>query len=294
MNRMLRWFVRLLIILLGVGILVYPSLSEYLSERNGSRATASYDDTVQRLEQARLAQLLAQAQEYNRQLADASSGKAPLSDDNGNPITPESYWDLLNIDSTGMMAYITIPRLGTTIPIYHGTEEAVLQVGIGHLQNTSLPVGGESTHAALSGHRGLPTASLFTDLDQMQLGDQFYIKILNETLAYEVDQILTVLPSEMDALAIEPGQDYVTLITCTPYGINSHRLLVRGHRVPYTPEAEAQAVAAQKPGWFQSLPMQYRHLLIGLLVVVGIVALRLLIGALMRRSRKRRKREHEK
>ncbi len=294
MNRMLRWFVRLLIILLGVGILVYPSLSEYLSERNGSRATASYDDTVQRLEQARLDQLLAQAQEYNRQLADASSGKAPLSDDNGNPITPESYWDLLNIDSTGMMAYITIPRLGQTIPIYHGTEEAVLQVGIGHLQNTSLPVGGESTHAALSGHRGLPTASLFTDLDQMQLGDQFYIKILNETLAYEVDQILTVLPSQMDALAIEPGQDYVTLITCTPYGINSHRLLVRGHRVPYTPEAEAQAVATQKPGWFQSLPMQYRHLLIGLLVVVGIVALRFLIGALMRRSRKRRKREHEK
>lgn len=294
MNRMLRWFVRLLIILLGVGILVYPSLSEYLSERNSSRATASYDDTVQQLEQERLAQLLAQAQEYNRQLADASAGKAPLADDNGNPITPESYWDLLNIDSTGMMAYITIPRLGQTIPIYHGTEEAVLQVGIGHLQNTSLPVGGESTHAALSGHRGLPTASLFTDLDQMQLGDQFYIKILNETLAYEVDQILTVLPSQMDALAIEPGQDYVTLITCTPYGINSHRLLVRGHRVPYTPEAEAQAVATQKPGWFPSLPMQYRHLLIGLLVVVGIVALRLLIGALMRRSRKRRKREHEK
>lgn len=294
MKDKLWWIVRLLIILLGVGILAYPSVSEYLSERNGSRATASYDDTVRQLEQARLDQLLAQAQEYNRQLADVSSGKAPLSDDNGNPITPESYWDLLNIDSSGMMAYITIPRLGTTIPIYHGTDEAVLQVGVGHLQNTSLPVGGESTHAALSGHRGLPTASLFTDLDQMQVGDQFYIKILNETLAYEVDQILTVLPSEMDALAIVPGEDYVTLITCTPYGINSHRLLVRGHRVPYMPEAEAQAMETQKPGWFQSLPMQYRHLLIGLGIVFVIVVLRILIGVLLRRFRKGRKRKHEK
>lgn len=294
MKDKLWWIVRLLIILLGVGILAYPSVSEYLSERNGSRATASYDDTVRQLEQARLDQLLAQAQEYNRQLADVSSGKAPLSDDNGNPITPESYWDLLNIDSSGMMAYITIPRLGTTIPIYHGTDEAVLQVGVGHLQNTSLPVGGESTHAALSGHRGLPTASLFTDLDQMQVGDQFYIKILNETLAYEVDQILTVLPSEMDALAIVPGEDYVTLITCTPYGINSHRLLVRGHRVPYMPEAEAQAMETQKSGWFQSLPMQYRHLLIGLGIVFVIVVLRILIGVLLRRFRKGRKRKHEK
>ena len=295
MKDKLWWIVRLLIILLGVGILAYPSVSEYLSERNGSRATASYDDTVRQLEQARLDQLLAQAQEYNRQLADVSSGKAPLSDDNGNPITPESYWDLLNVDSsTGIMAYITIPRLGTTIPIYHGTSEAVLQVGVGHLQNTSLPVGGESTHAALSGHRGLPTASLFTDLDQMQVGDQFYIKILNETLAYEVDQILTVLPSEMDALAIVPGEDYVTLITCTPYGINSHRLLVRGHRVPYMPEAEAQAMETQKSGWFQSLPMQYRHLLIGLGIVLVIVVLRILIGVLLRRFRKGRKRKHEK
>lgn len=295
MKDKLWWIVRLLIILLGVGILAYPSVSEYLSERNGSRATASYDDTVRQLEQARLDQLLAQAQEYNRQLADVSSGKAPLSDDNGNPITPESYWDLLNVDSsTGIMGYIELPRLNTTIPIYHGTSEAVLQVGVGHLQNTSLPVGGESTHAALSGHRGLPTASLFTDLDQMQVGDQFYIKILNETLAYEVDQILTVLPSEMDALAIVPGEDYVTLITCTPYGVNSHRLLVRGHRVPYTPEAEAQAMETQKPGWFQSLPMQYRHLLIGLGIVFVIVVLRILIGVLLRRFRKGRKRKHEK
>ena len=229
----LRRLVRLLVILLGIGILVYPSLSEYLSQVNGSRVTASYDDSVLQLEQDRLDQLLAQAREYNNQLAGNNMGKAPLSDDDGNPITPESYWELLNVDSAGMMGYIEIPKLNTTIPIYHGTSEAVLQVGVGHLQNTSLPVGGESTHAALSGHRGLPTRSLFTDLDQLELGDRFYIRVLNETLCYTVDQILTVLPHEMDALAIEEGKDYLTLITCTPYGINSHRLLVRGVRTPY-------------------------------------------------------------
>lgn len=282
---------RLLVILLGIGILVYPSLSEYLSERNGSRATASYDDSVLQLEQARLDQLLAQAQEYNRQLAGTSTGKAPLSDDEGDPVTPESYWDLLNVDSAGMMGYIEIPRLNTAIPIYHGTSEAVLQVGVGHLQNTSLPVGGESTHAALSGHRGLPTRSLFTDLDQMEVGDRFYIKVLNETLCYTVDQILTVLPHEMDALAIEEGKDYVTLITCTPYGINSHRLLVRGVRTPYDPQQHQNEIA-ESASYLSSMPAQYRHLLIGVVVLVVVLLLRFLVCAVLN-IRKRRKHQHE-
>lgn len=282
---------RLLVILLGIGILVYPSLSEYLSERNSSRTTASYDDTVSQMEQARLDELLAQAQEYNRQLAQVSAGQAPQSDEDGNPITPESYWDLLNVDSTGMMGYIEIPKLNTTIPIYHGSSEEVLQVGVGHLQNTSLPVGGESTHAALSGHRGLPTRSLFTDLDKMEIGDRFYIKILNETLCYTVDQILTVLPSEMEALAIEPGQDYVTLITCTPYGINSHRLLVRGVRTPYTPEQYEEEMQTKLPLW-ERIPMQYRHMLIGAAVLVVILLVRALVLAVMN-IRKRSKQQHE-
>lgn len=282
---------RLLVILLGIGILVYPSLSEYLSERNSSRATASYDDSVLQLEQARLDQLLAQAQEYNRQLAGTSTGKAPLSDDEGDPVTPESYWDLLNVDSAGMMGYIEIPRLNTAIPIYHGTSEAVLQVGVGHLQNTSLPVGGESTHAALSGHRGLPTRSLFTDLDQMEVGDRFYIKVLNETLCYTVDQILTVLPHEMDALAIEEGKDYVTLITCTPYGINSHRLLVRGVRTPYDPQQHQNEIA-ESASYLSSMPAQYRHLLIGVVVLVVVLLLRFLVCAVLN-IRKRRKHQHE-
>ena len=283
--------VRLLVILLGIGILVYPSLSEYLSELNGSRATASYDDSVLQMEQARLDQLLAQAQGYNRQLAGASAGQAPLSDDNGNPITPESYWDLLNVDSTGMMGYIEIPKLNTTIPIYHGTEEAVLQVGVGHLQNTSLPVGGESTHAALSGHRGLPTRSLFTDLDKLEVGDIFYIRVLNQTLCYTVDQILTVLPSEMNALAIEKGKDYVTLITCTPYGINSHRLLVRGVRTPYDPQQHQEETAEQLSVW-QRMPIQYRHMLTGAAVLVVILLLRWIVIALAGFV-KRRKQQHE-
>lgn len=280
-------FVRLLVILLGIGILVYPSLSEYLSERNSSRTTASYDDSVSQMEQDRLDEMLAQAQEYNRQLAQVSAGQAPQSDEDGNPITPESYWDLLNVDSTGMMGYIEIPKLNTTIPIYHGSSEEVLQVGVGHLQNTSLPVGGESTHAALSGHRGLPTRSLFTDLDKMEIGDRFYIKILNETLCYTVDQILTVLPSEMEALAIEPGQDYVTLITCTPYGINSHRLLVRGVRTPYDPQ-EYETDKTENASFWQNLPIQYRHLLIGAVVIVGILLLRALVCRILK-TRKRRK-----
>lgn len=282
---------RLLVILLGIGILVYPSLSEYLSELNGSRATASYDDSVLQMEQAHLDDLLAQAQEYNRQLAQVSAGQVPQSDADGNPITPESYWDLLNVDSAGMMGYIEIPKLSTTIPIYHGTSEAVLQVGIGHLQNTSLPVGGESTHAALSGHRGLPTRSLFTDLDKMEIGDRFYIKILNETLCYTVDQILTVLPSEMEALAIEEGRDYVTLITCTPYGINSHRLLVRGVRTPYDPQQHQAEKEDVLPLW-KRMPMQYRHMLIGAAVLVLVLFLRGLI-LLIFKFRKRRRQRHE-
>lgn len=286
----LRRLVRCLIILVGIGILVYPSLSEFLAQRNSSRATASYDDTVLQMEQERLDQLLAQAQEYNRQLAGTSAGQAPLSDDNGDPITPDSYWDLLNVDSTGMMGYIEIPKLNTTIPIYHGTQEAVLQVGVGHLENTSLPVGGPSTHGALSGHRGLPTRSLFTDLDQLEVGDRFYIKVLNQTLCYTVDQILTVLPHEMDALAIEEGKDYMTLITCTPYGINSHRLLVRGVRTPYDPQVYEQEAAQTLSVW-QTMPAQYRHMLTGAGVLVAVLVLRGLV-LLILGFRKRRRQRH--
>lgn len=288
MKDRLRGIARLLVILVGIGILVYPSLSEYLAEIHGSRTTASYDDSVSKLQQQQLDELLAEAQEYNRKLAEQSDG-LDIIDNTESEDKSDPYWQLLNIDDTGMMGYITIPRLNTTIPIYHGTSESLLQVGVGHMESTSLPVGGESTHAALSGHRGLPTASLFTDLDQMQLGDQFYIKVLGQTLDYEVDQILTVLPDETEALAITPGKDYVTLVTCTPYGVNSHRLLVRGHRIPYTEEATAEAAATQSPdSWFRTLPIQFRHGLIGAAVILVIVLLRRLVMLLYRKCKKRR------
>ncbi len=151
----------------------------------------------------------------------------------------ERYQSLLNLDGSGMMGYIQIPKIGVELPIYHGTSEAVLQAGVGHFWGTSLPVGGETSHTVLTGHRGLSTKTLFTNLDKLDIGDVFYIRVLDETLAYQVDQILTVLPEETDALGIESGQDLATLVTCTPYAINTHRLLVRGHRIPYE---EAQKV----------------------------------------------------
>ena len=269
---------RLLIILVGVGILVYPSVSEYLSEKNSSVAVSTYDDSIRRMEQARIEELRAQAEAYNQRLAESNGFSKPALDEYNNPITPEDYWDILDVDGNGMMGYISIPRINVTIPVYHGTSEEVLQVAVGHLQNTSLPVGGENTHAVLSGHRGLPSQALFTDLDQVQVGDLFSLTVLNETLYYRVDQILTVLPNETDALAIEKGKDYVTLVTCTPYGVNSHRLLVRGARIDYTPEngTAAAEAEAELSAWMK-MPMQYRHLLLGLAVLAGILLLRALV-----------------
>ena len=270
---------RLLIILVGVGILVYPSVSEYLFEKNSSVAVSTYDDSIRRMEQTRMDELRAQAEAYNQRLAESNGFSKPALDEYNNPITPEDYWDILDVDGNGMMGYITIPRIHVTIPMYHGTEEEVLQVAIGHLQNTSLPVGGESTHAVLSGHRGLPSKALFTDLDQVQIGDVFYLTVLNETIYYQVDQILTVLPNETDALAITKGEDHVTLVTCTPYGVNSHRLLVRGTRMDYTPETgEAAPVGEVELSPWMKMPMQYRHLLLGLAALAGILLLRGLVG----------------
>lgn len=269
---------RLLIILVGVGILVYPSVSEYLFEKNSSVAVSTYDDSIRRMEQTRMDELRAQAEAYNQRLAEDNGFSKPALDEYNNPITPEDYWDILDIDDNGMMGYISIPRINVTIPMYHGTSEEVLQVAVGHLQNTSLPVGGENTHAVLSGHRGLPSKALFTDLDQVQVGDLFSLTVLNETLYYRVDQILTVLPNETDALAIVKGKDYVTLVTCTPYGVNSHRLLVRGARIDYTPENGTAAVEAEAElSVWMKMPMQYRHLLLGLAVLAGILLLRALV-----------------
>ncbi len=291
MRKKLQSVIRLLCILLGVAILLYPSLSTYLSEKNGSRAAGSYDGLVEQQNEAARQAILQEAIDYNRTLVeDQQDAGLPLTDVQGRPFCRDEYWDIMNLSGNGMMGYIVLPTLNETIPIYHSTEESVLQVGIGHVVNTSIPVGGPSTHAALSGHRGLPSASLFTNLDQVEIGDCFYIKMMDQVLAYQVDQILTVLPEETQELAIVPGEDHVTLITCTPYGVNSHRLLVRGTRIPYVPPEDGSPLIPEAEGSFLAkIPMQYRHLMLGLLVILAFLLLRWGIMKVSKFVRERRR-----
>lgn len=234
MKKKLTNLLLVVILLVGVAILLYPSVSDYWNYFHQSRAIAGYSDTVSRLNEAEYERLWQSAVDYNRAMAGKSI-----------PYTfSEADWAAyeaqLDVAGNGIMGYIEIPKIEVSLPIYHGTEESVLQIAVGHIESSSLPVGGQSSHCVLSGHRGLPSAKLFTDLDQLSEGDYFQLKILNEVLTYEVDQIRIVLPQEVGELGITQGQDYCTLVTCTPYGINSHRMLVRGHRIA-NPEAASNA-----------------------------------------------------
>ena len=212
------------VLILGIGFLLYPTVSDYWNSFHQSRAIAGYVESVTKIDNSEFEALWKDADLYNESLL-SKDNRYVLSEEE-----TEQYNNLLNITDTGIMAYVEIPKIRVSLPIYHGTDEAVLQVAIGHIPGSSLPVGGESTHCVISGHRGLPSARLFTDIDQLDKGDIFTIQTLGETLTYEVDQIRTVLPTELEDIEIEEGKDYVTLVTCTPYGVNSHRLLVRGHR----------------------------------------------------------------
>lgn len=231
MKRIIVNIIIALVFLAGLSVLLYPMVSDYVNERHSSRAIANYDSLVQDLSEEDYTGELQAAGEYNAYLTEFSNLSVAAATEMKREDSP--YESLLNIDDNGVMASIRIPAIGVNLPIYHGTSEAVLQVAVGHYEGSSLPIGGDSTHAILTGHRGLPSARLFTDLDRLEEGDVFYIKVLGEILEYQVDQIQTVLPSELDSLSITPGEDYVTLVTCTPYGINSHRLLVRGMRIEY-------------------------------------------------------------
>ena len=231
-NRIVRWFLdRLFTIILlaalivGLGLLIYPSFADYWNSFHQSRAVMSYAESVANMNDEEYARILAEARAYNQELAERGINWTPTDEQK------EAYRSQLDIDDSGIMGYIKIQKIDVMLPIYHGTEEGVLQTSIGHLEESSLPAGGESSHCMLSGHRGLPSARLFTDLDKLSEGDTFTLTILNETLTYEVDHIWIVEPSDLSHLVIEDGKDYCTLITCTPYGINTHRLLVRGHRI---------------------------------------------------------------
>ena len=251
----------------GAAVFCYPAISNYLNQKNQTRVVQHYEQTVTAQDDALLAEEWAKAEEYNENLA-GDPVHDPFVPGSGYAL-PDNYLDVLNID--GVMGRITIPKIGVDLPIYHGTDAETLEKGVGHIESTSLPIGGEYRHAVLTGHRGLPSAELFTRLDELEPGDQFYLHVLDATLAYQVDQILTVEPQELETLVAEPGQDYVTLVTCTPYGVNTHRLLVRGTRIPYVPEAEqsTQATAAHLLGGETTT----RYFLIGILFGIGLLYL---------------------
>lgn len=215
-----------LAIFVGLSLVLYPTVSDYWNSFHQSRAVASYLQDVEELENSEKEKLLEEARAYNRSLPQNTTPSLNLSS-----LNQMIYDETFKVTKSGIMAYVEIPKLNVTLPIYHGTDDSVLRVAIGHIPGTSLPIGGKGTHAVISGHRGLASAKLFTDVDQLVKGDTFMIQVLDETLTYEVDQILTVLPQDVSALRINPNEDYVTLVTCTPYGVNTHRLLVRGHRI---------------------------------------------------------------
>ena len=260
-----------LIFLAGLGFLLYPTVSNLWNRAHQSRAIATYTKQVEKLDDSQNKEMLKAARKYNKSLLKKSDHWKLSKKDK------KKYESLLDVSGTGIMGYIEVPKIDCSLPIYHGTDEGALQIAIGHLEGSSLPVGGKSTHCVLSGHRGLPSARLFTDLDQMEEGDVFVLNVLGRKLAYEVDQIKVVLPDEMSDLEIVQGKDLCTLVTCTPYGINTHRLLVRGHRTKYIEET---VVRVQKEA-------EKKETGIWLLAGGGAVFLIIIIIVVVKRRRKR-------
>ena len=268
-------FMIILIFLAGVSFLAYPTVSNLWNQAHQSRAIATYSKQVEKLDDSENKKMLKAARKYNKSLLKKSDHWKLSKKDK------KKYESLLDVSGTGIMGYIEVPKIDCSLPIYHGTDEGALQIAIGHLEGSSLPVGGKSTHCVLSGHRGLPSARLFTDLDQMEEGDIFILNILGRKLAYEVDQIRVVLPEEMSDLEIEEGKDLCTLVTCTPYGINTHRLLVRGHRTEYV---EKKVEEEQKE-------VQTKKTDIRLMIAGGagvLILLIIIIVIVIKRRRKRR------
>lgn len=266
----------ILVLIIGLSLLLYPSFADWWNSFHQSRAVASYIEQVAHIDEDRYNELWNNAWDYNQSLTERPNSYL-LSDEQ------EAFYNqLLNVSGNGIMGYIEIPRIGVSLPIYHTTDEAILQVAVGHLEWTSLPVGGEGSHCVLSGHRGLPSARLFTDLDQMEVGDTFLLYVLDEVLTYQVDQILIVEPTDTDHLMIQEGLDLCTLITCTPYGINSHRLLVRGTRIDTAEEAPIVRVIADA--------IQIEPIVVAPLLAAPIL-LALLIMLLLPKPKKNRRRE---
>lgn len=263
----------IVVFFVGVSVLLYPTVSDYWNSLHQSQAIATYADSVENMDEQDYEKLWDAAVSYNQKLFQSRHGLG-LKDEE-----KEEYNELLDVSGTGIMSYIEIPKIKCSLPIYHGTDEGVLQIAVGHIEGSSLPVGGLNTHCVLSGHRGLPSAKLFSNLDKLEEGDIFMIRTLDQTLTYEVDQIRIVLPDEVDDLKIEEGKDLCTLVTCTPYGINTHRLLVRGHRVANQEEAEAVRVTADA--------MLVDNRIVAMCIAVPVLVLLLIYVAFGGRRRKR-------
>jgi len=280
-----------LMFLLGFAILIYPTVSNQWNTYRQNQLISSYEELIGKMAEEDFTKEWEKANAFNDTIIH-NNIFGDVFGENGDDIKNTEYWQILNVGNDGVMGYVSIPKINVKLSIYHGTADDVLQTGIGHLNGTKLPIGGESTHSVLAAHRGLPSARLFTDIDQLERGDMFYVHVLDETLAYQVDQILDMVDKDdsetlQKALQIEEGQDYVTLFTCTPYGVNSHRLLVRGTRVPYNGEEEIESTAAES--MLKSIQNYYMiYLILGLSVTLLVI---LLMKFLIKPGKKKHKKE---
>ncbi len=284
-----KWTVIFIIIfIIGLSVMLYPTIADQWNKLHQSRAIADYENVVSDMKKEDFEKQWQEAENYNEKIKTNTFSGEVFSQEEKN-MRGSEYWSVLNVGDNGIMGYVSIPKIEQKIPIYHGTSDAVLQVGAGHIMGTRLPIGGEGNHSVLAAHRGLPSAKLFTDIDQLKSGDKFYIHILDKVLAYQVDQIFPMIEKDdiealQDALKNEEGQDYVTLFTCTPYGVNSHRLLVRGHRVAY--HGEDDETSTMSDNMLQSVKDYY------MLYALTAVAISVLaaLGIRIIRNRKSEKR----
>lgn len=286
--------IAIIFIIVGTGIFLYPSISNYFAEKNHVEAIRNYDKMVVKIGEDSLKKEKEKAQTYNENLS-GDPVHDPFVLGSGYAL-PENYKEVLNLSEDGIMGYIQIPKISVDLPIYHGTSEEVLEKGVGHIQNTSVPIGGNSTHSVLTGHTGLPNAELFTRLDELVVGDIFYIHVLNEILTYKVYEIKVVLPDNIDELRITSGEDLVTLVTCTPYGVNSHRLLVKAERVEYEDYTENNGNTTEVSNNSNTINnvetkknnKQYylTGIQIGTVILIIVLITTLIVGIIIKRSKK--------
>lgn len=279
--------ISIIFIILGVGIFLYPSISNYLAEKNHIDIIRNYDDFIVKIDEEKINEEKEKAKIYNENLS-GDPVHDPFVIGSGYAL-PENYKEVLNVGDDGVMGYVEIPKISVYLPIYHGTSDDVLEKGVGHIQNTSVPIGGKSAHSVLTGHTGLPNAELFTRLDELGIGDIFYIHVLDDVLTYKVFETKVILPDKIDELQILNGKDYITLVTCTPYGVNSHRLLVKAERVEYEEYSVTKSTTDEEgTDTKKESPSKHYYLTgtqIGIVLLVLILTIVSIIGISIRRKK---------